>query len=153
MKLSGAAYKMIVTIGICFVVIAVLGFSAQIFFFEGFGALLFAVGALLGCALSALKVYLLDRTVSKSLTLEAQDAKNYIGVHVFIRFILTGVVLAIAIFIDPVALWGAALGILTLQISAFSIRNYKDEIISQSEAMEQTELIEQTDKALDNPKE
>jgi len=126
MKLSGAAKKMIVVIGISFAVISAAGFVAQALYFPEFQPLPFAIGVLLGCMLSALKVILLDRTVSKALTLEAADAKNYIGIQVFARFILTGVVLATAAINDYVSLWGTAVGILTLQVAAVSIRNYKD---------------------------
>ena len=126
MKLSGAAKKMIKVVVISFVVLAVGGFIAHIAYFRSFLPLPFAVGAFLGCLTSVLKVVMLDHNTTKALQMDAVDAKNYIGLWVFGRFILTGAVLALAAINQYVSLWGVAAGILTLQIAAVSIRNYID---------------------------
>ena len=126
MKLSGAAKRMITVISISFVFLAVGGFIAHIAYFSLFLPLPFAVGAFLGCTTSALKVVMLDLNATKALQMDAVDAKNYIGLWVFGRFILTGAVLALAAINQYVSLWGTAAGILTLQVAAISMRNYVD---------------------------
>ena len=125
MKLSGAAKRMITIIGISFIVLTVGGFAANLAYFYSFRPIPFAIGAFIGCAASALKVIMLDRAITKSFTLDAADAKNYIGLQAFGRFILTGAAVAIAAFNHPqINLWGTAAGILTMQIAAVSMKNY-----------------------------
>jgi hypothetical protein len=125
MKLSDAAKRMMTVIGISFIVLALAGFVAHFVYFSLFSPISFAIGAFLGCLCSALKVMMLDRAVSKAVKLSAAGAKGYIWGQALLRFVLTGAVVALAAISQYINFWGVAAGLITLQIAAISMKNYK----------------------------
>jgi hypothetical protein len=79
----------------------------------------FALGALLGVLLNAVKVILLDRTVSKVLGDEKVNAGNFVRWQHFLRFSLTALVFLLAALVPFISILGTAAGVLTLQAAVF----------------------------------
>jgi hypothetical protein len=96
----------------------------------------FALGVALMSALNVAKVFLIERTVNKTVEIENTGAgKTYIRLQYFLRFFLTGVVLVIAAVTDFIDIWGAVAGVFTFQIAAFSLKFMKlDEPENNSES-------------------
>ena len=95
---------------------------ASIAYYRSLAFLPFAAGALLGVALNALKVIMLDRAVKKAIAMEKKSAGNYIGVQNIVRLLLTGLVLVLSAVLPFLNLWGAAAGVFTLQIALFLMK-------------------------------
>jgi len=120
MKLSDIAKRMILVIGISFLVLIAAGIA----YYRSFAFLPFALGAFLGTALNVYKVIMLDRTVKKVAGMEKEKAGNYVTVQRFLRFLLTGIILVLSALLTFINVWGAAAGVLTFQIAAFFIKNF-----------------------------
>lgn len=58
----------------------------------------FFIGFLLGTGFSMLKLILLEKTISRAMEMPQEKAINYTRLHYTLRYILTGVVLLIAVF-------------------------------------------------------
>jgi len=80
----------------------------------------FAKGLTLGTMFSVLKVYLLSKTLKKAISLEPANARNYARLHYTLRFLLTGVILAVSALEPSISFLGTCIGMLTLQIAAYS---------------------------------
>ena len=88
----------------------------------------YAIGVLLSSALNVAKVCMLERTVQKTLDMEDADAgKNFVRLQYLLRYLLTGVILVVAALTPFINIWGAILGIFTLQISIIIGRSMKIE--------------------------
>jgi len=124
MKLSDAAKKMLLAL-LCALPLLV---GAGALFYRSWAFLPFAGGALLGTALSAAKVILLERTVRKMASIEDKEkAANYVRLQSLLRFLLTGLVLVLPAFairwgLPPGVFWGAAAGVLAYQLAVYSMR-------------------------------
>ena len=117
-----------------------IGVAALVFiiggivFHRSIEALYFAIGVILTSSLNVGKVFLLERTVQKTLEMDDPDSgKNYVKLQYLLRYGLTGLVLLAAglihVHVDPpfISIWGAVFGIFTLQISVISVRHMKIE--------------------------
>jgi len=83
----------------------------------------YTLGLLLGAGMSAGKALLLERVLDKSLDMEKKAAENYTRLMFLGRYFLTAILLVIAaVFLS---LWGAVIGLVTLQISAYLVRFLK----------------------------
>jgi len=96
-------------------------------FYRSWAFLPFAGGALLGAALSIAKIIWLDRTVKKATGMEVQRAGNYVRAQGLLRFLLTGLVLALPAFairwgVPRSLFWGTAAGVLMHQIAVYSMK-------------------------------
>jgi len=96
-------------------------------YYRSWAFLPFAGGALLGAALSVIKIISLDRTVKKAMDMEAQRAGNYVRAQGLLRFLLTGLALALPAFairwgVPPGLFWGTAAGVLMHQIAVYSMK-------------------------------
>jgi uncharacterized membrane protein len=80
------------------------------------------IGVILGTVVSITKVFLLERTVDKALTMEQKDAKNYTSLHHVLRLMFTGVVLVFSAIAPQINLWGAVVGVLAFQFAIYSVR-------------------------------
>jgi len=123
MKLSLDAKRMILVIGASSLVIIAGG----IIFFRSLEALPFAFGVLLMAALNAVKVVMLERAVYKISGMGEKEASNYMRIRYLLRFVITGVVLYIAVAVQFISLWGAIAGVFTFQIAAHSLRFFPEE--------------------------
>jgi len=88
------------------------------------GPLAFGVGLFAGCALSMLKVYLMERALSRALDMEAGKAKGYASLQALLRYGLTiaalvGAGLCARRWPQAVGLYGAIAGTLTLQLASY----------------------------------
>ena len=118
MKLSDIARKIILALGVSLLILI----TASIVYYRSFSFLPFALGALFGVAISAVKVIMLERTVDKAIKMEAKNAGNYIRLQHLLRLLLTGLALILAVFVPFINLWGAVAGILALQLSMFYVK-------------------------------
>ena len=90
------------------------------------GSLYFAIGVVLTSALNVLKIFLLERTVRKTMDMDNPDkGKNYIRIQGLLRYFLTAAILVIAGFTPFISVWGAIAGIFTLQVSIIIVRMMK----------------------------
>ena len=87
----------------------------------------YAIGLLLGCAVSILKVFLLDKTVGRVVSIEkADNAKAAMSLAYSSRFLLTGAVLLFAVFVLGFAgIIGAFAGTLALTVSAYLVKLFE----------------------------
>ena len=116
-----------------FICIAAMAFIViGIIYYRSVYALYFAIGVILTSSLNVGKVFLLQRTVQK--TLEKDDinsGKNYVRLQFLLRYALTTAVLLasglISVYVDPpfISIWGAIAGLFTLQISVLIVRHRK----------------------------
>ena len=89
-------------------------------------ALPFVLGVLLMSALNILKIQMLERTVKRTIEMEdANIGKNYVRLQYLLRYFLTGAILVVAALTPFINIWGAILGVFTLQIALFSVRFMK----------------------------
>ena len=121
--MSNAAKKMILIIGALSLLLAAGG---AIYYRSLVGAAQFALGVALSAALNMAKVYLLERTVRKSVDIGDPDAgKRYAQLQYLSRYMLTGLVLAVAALAPFVDLWGAIIGIFVWQAAIVAMRLMK----------------------------
>jgi len=128
MKLSVPSKKMILVI--CISALILMAGGAVLCLAVGSlpsrEALPFALGVLLTSALNVLKVYMLERTVQKAVgKADAASGKNFVRFQYLIRYFLTGLVLVAAALIPFINIWGAIIGVFTLQISIVVVRSMK----------------------------
>lgn len=120
MRLSKVATKMIVVIAAASLVFIIAGAV----YYRSVSALYFALGVLLGAALNALKVVMLERGVNAAVNMDEKDAGNYIRFQYLLRFSLTALILVLGVVVPFISLWGVVVGILTLQIAALSMKYF-----------------------------
>jgi hypothetical protein len=119
MKLSDAAKKMIVVIGIASLVIIAGGAM----YHRSPAVLPFALGVLITAGLNVLKLVMLERAVEHAVSNDDEKAGGaYIRVQYLLRFTLTAAVLVVAALTDFISLWGAAAGLFTLQIAVIVVK-------------------------------
>ena len=95
-------------------------------YYRSLEALAFALGAFLSSALNVLKVIMLERNVLKILDMkDAGEGKSYIRFQYLIRYVLTGALLVAAALIPFINIWGAIIGVLTMQVAVILIRYMK----------------------------
>ncbi|MGI5935875.1 MAG: ATP synthase subunit I [Oscillospiraceae bacterium] len=121
MKLSEVAKRMILTIGI----LTLLFIAAAAVYYRSPDCLPFVFGALLGSATSIAKVILLERAVDRALGMEKDRAGNYVRLQHLLRLALSGAVLVLAALVPNISLWGAVAGILSFQISLYTLKMFK----------------------------
>lgn len=118
MKLSNLAKRMIITI----LIIGLIFIVGSVIYHRSWGFIPFLIGIILGSAVSIAKVFLLERTVDKALTMEKKQAGNYISIHHVFRLILSGAVLILGAIVPQISLWGVAAGILAFQMAAYNVK-------------------------------
>ena len=120
-KLSGTAKNMILVICI----LAAVFIIASAIFYRSFAFVPFAIGVLMGAGTSVVKIILLNRIIERAVAGDPQvTGRGFTGQY-FLRFVLTGVMLLVAAVVPFISLWGAAAGILTLPLSAYSMHFFK----------------------------
>jgi hypothetical protein len=82
----------------------------------------FILGVSLGAAVSAAKVFLMERGISRSLSERASYAGAYAMLQMTLRNLLSAGLLIWAVLWDGVSIWGALAGLALLQSAAFSIK-------------------------------
>lgn len=80
----------------------------------------YTLGLLLGGLLSVSKVILLEKSLEHSLDMEGKKAQGYAGLQATLRYLLTiGVFLLVFLFPHVFGLFGAIIGVLSLQGAAY----------------------------------
>ncbi|NLZ96010.1 MAG: hypothetical protein GX921_09340 [Bacteroidales bacterium] len=118
MKLSDLAKRMIITI-LIIVSVCVL---VSVIYYRSLDFLPFLFGAILGTAVSIVKVFLLERAVDKALDMEQKQAGNYVSIQHLLRLLLSGVVLALGAIVPHISLWGVVAGIFAFQIAIYNVK-------------------------------
>lgn len=118
MKLSNLAKRMIITI-LIIVSVCVL---ASVIYYRTLDFLPFLFGAILGTAVSIVKVFLLERAVDKALDMEQKQAGNYVSIQHLLRLLLSGVVLTLGAIVPQISLWGVVAGIFAFQIAIYNVK-------------------------------
>jgi len=122
MGLSAIAKRVLAVMG----AMLLLLIAASAAYYRSLDFLPFALGALLGVALNVVKVLMLDKTVNRAVQMEKARAGNYIRIQLFLRYVLTGLVFLAAALIPFINIWGAAIGVCTLQIALFFAKRLPD---------------------------
>lgn len=104
-------------------ILLLLLFAIGIAYYRSLAFFPFALGAALGVAASALKVVMLDRAIKKAVKMEATAAGNYIGIQNFLRLLLTGLALVLSAVLPFINIWGAAAGVISLQVALYFVKN------------------------------
>ncbi|MGI6562579.1 MAG: ATP synthase subunit I [Clostridia bacterium] len=118
MKLSDLAKRMIWTI----LIIGFVFIIGSVIYYRSLDFLPFFFGVSLGSVVSIVKVFLLDNTVNKALSMDKTGAGKYVSLQYFIRFFLTGVVLYIGAVVPDINLWGVAAGVIAFQLATYGIK-------------------------------
>jgi len=100
--------------------------------YRSIDALYFAIGVILMSSLNVFKIWLLEKSVRKTLDMDDPDAgKNYVKLQYLARYFLTAAVLfgagLITMYVEPpfINVWGALAGVFTLQIAVIISRHMK----------------------------
>ena len=105
-----------------FMYIAMIAFSLIIYIVGLFitqSKISWTVGIAFGLIFSLLKFKLMERTISKSLTLPPAKAKNYMNGQYMLRYALTAIVLIVAALEPTISLVGVFFGLYSMKISAY----------------------------------
>ena len=122
MKLTGQARKMFVVICVTAAAFITAGLVAGRVFEQFNPPLPYIFGVLLTSAINVLKVKMLDDAAAKAVDMESRGAANYIRLQYLLRFFLTGAALVVAALTPVLNLLGAALGVLTWPVAAYSLK-------------------------------
>jgi len=128
-KPNRMARNMILVICILVVVFITAAVIASTIF-DTFEFLPFSIGVLMGGGVNLVKVILLDRLVERTIRdASAGITKTRFRAQYFLRFVLTGLVLLAAALIpsSPLVLWGAAAGVMTFPLAAYSMYLFKEQ--------------------------
>ena len=120
-RLSGTASLLIKCVsGVCLLLLAA-GLSVTFLGFPFEDPLKFSLGLLLGGISSVTKVVFLDRSLGKTVDLEAENAKSMGRLHALGRYFLSvAAVLIAVVFRHTFGIIGLILGILSLQFGAYA---------------------------------
>ena len=81
--------------------------------------LYYAAGVAWGYVVTCARAVSLDRSLQKSTDMGGNKAKGYAFLQFFFRYILTFGALAAAVFVPFINMWGAFIGVLSLQPAAY----------------------------------
>lgn len=118
MKLSHLAKRMIFTI----IIISVICTILSVVYYRSLEFLPFLFGIILGSGLSIYKVLLLEKAVDKALDMENKRAGSHVAINHMLRLLLSGLALFIGAIVDQISLWGVVAGILSFQLSLYSLK-------------------------------
>ena len=78
------------------------------------------LGITFGLVFSVLKLKLMEKTITKCLTMPEGKAQKYANIQYMIRYILTGVVLVIAALEPSINLLGVFFGLISMKVGAYA---------------------------------
>lgn len=121
LKLSETADIMMRVMVVLFAVLSGLGLLVILLIYPFEQPLPYLLGLLIGTLLSLIKVYLMDRSIQHAMDrTTSKAAQGYASLQVTLRYLLTlGVFALVFLFKEQVGLFGAILGVLLLQFSAY----------------------------------
>ncbi|NLA57748.1 MAG: hypothetical protein GX855_02430 [Firmicutes bacterium] len=118
MRLSDLAKSMVLTI----LAVALICVLAAAIYYRSLGFLPFALGALIGSAVSIAKVFILEHGIDKALSMDQKRAASYLGLNHILRLLMSGAVLFLGAVVPHISLWGVAAGILAFQVATLNIK-------------------------------
>ncbi len=118
-NISETAKKMILIILVLFSIILAIG---SVYLHDLNKIIGFFIGLFLGSSISIIKVVILEKTIDKSLDMEKQQASNFAVLMFILRYFITAFILVIAALVSSINVWGAIIGILLLQLSAYTVK-------------------------------
>jgi len=118
MKLSGLARRMIITI----LIISLICVLGSVVYYRSMASIPFVLGVLVGSAVSIVKVFLLERTVDKAITMDIGKAGGYVSLQHVLRLLFSGAALYLGAVVPQISLWGVVAGILAFQLAVYNIR-------------------------------
>jgi len=118
MKMSDLAKKVSVTI----LIISSICVVGSVIYYRSIKFLSFLLGALLGSAVSIAKIFMLERSVDKTLKMDKKSAGGYVIVQYFLRLLLTGAVLVLGAVVPQINLWGVVAGVFAYPVSLYIAR-------------------------------
>ncbi|MCL2812358.1 MAG: hypothetical protein FWD25_10810 [Clostridia bacterium] len=121
--MSDIAKRMLLVVGALWLLLV----AASAIYYRSMDFLPFALGALLGVALNVVKILMLDRAVKNAVRMDEVRAGGYIRLQHFLRLMLTGLVFVLAALVPFISLWGAAAGVLTLQVALFFAKRFPND--------------------------
>lgn len=120
LNLSETAAVMCTAIGGLFILFLAAGLTVSSLIYPFERPAQYALGLLMGCLLSAAKVVLLEKSLDRSVDMEGKTAQGYANLMAVLRYLLTVAVLLLVFFFrDVFGLFGAIVGILSLQVAAY----------------------------------
>ena len=118
MRLSDLAKRMVFTV----LPIALICVLVSAIYYRSLKFLPFALGVLIGSAVSIAKVFLLERGIDKALTMDQKRAVSYLGLNHISRLLVTGAALFLGAVVPQISMWGVAAGVLAFQAATFNIK-------------------------------
>lgn len=113
-KISETAKRIIISM----TAISLIFLGIGIFFINN--QIAYAKGIIFGTVFSILKLLLLERTINKSLDMSKSGAQNYARAHYMLRYLLTGVVLAVGALEPSISLLGVIIGIFCMRPAVYA---------------------------------
>ncbi len=103
-------------------IISTIALAVGLVLHKGFDQrLYYTAGLALGTVFAALKVVLLEYMVKKAIELPPDEARNYARLSYTLRYVLTAGILIAAALVPYFSLFGAVIGILSLQVAAYTV--------------------------------
>ena len=119
-RLSRTARVMCAAEGLLFIALLLIGVAVYYLVYPFERPAAFAAGLSLGCAVSAAKILLLEKTLVKAVDL-GKKARNYAALHAALRYFGTIAAVAPAVaFPRAIGVFGVVAGLLSLQVAAFA---------------------------------
>ena len=120
MTFSEIVKKLLINITLHFIIALMCGMSVNaVIKFDTQTA--FISGLILGTSLSVVKVFLMERGIIKSLSMQSIYAGLYTMLQITLRNILSIVLLVCALLTEGISIWGVLAGLALLQSAAFSV--------------------------------
>lgn len=109
---------MIITI----LIISLICVLGSVVYYRSMASIPFVLGVLVGSAVSIVKVFLLERTVDKAITMDIGKAGGYVSLQHVLRLLFSGAALYMGAVVPHISLWGVAAGILAFQLAVYNIK-------------------------------
>ncbi len=106
-----------------FIPIAMIAFSVLVYIIGIFivsDKMSWTLGLAFGLIFSLLKLKLMEKTISKAISLPPAKAKNYMNMQYMLRYGLTAIVLIVAALESSISLLGVFFGLLSMKIGAYA---------------------------------
>jgi hypothetical protein len=131
--LSSTGKSLLTGLAALFLAFSALGllFIALVYPFDS--PMAYIAGLFGGTAVSAIKVAMLEHSISKAVDMGKDAAPLYYVAMYILRVTLTGAFLALAAISPSASVWGAILGLLSLSISAYGVKLFSRNAINADE--------------------
>ena len=106
-----------------FIPIAMIAFSVLVYIIGIFivsDKMSWTLGLAFGLIFSLLKLQLMEKTISKAISLTQAKPKNYMNMQYMLRYGLTAIVLIVAALESSISLLGVFFGLLSMKIGAYA---------------------------------